>query len=84
MSRRTPAWWTLVVLVVVMTVKTLLSRRVAAIGDEIDSTAVQTDAWHHFSDALTSAAAFAGILIAVVGGTGWKSADDWAALARRG
>ena len=80
----TPAWWTLVVLVVVMTVKTLLSRRVAAVGSEIGSTAVRTDAWHHFSDALTSAAAFVGILIAVIGGTGWESADDWAALAASG
>jgi len=80
----TPAWWTLVVLAVVMAVKTLLSRRVAAVGAEIGSTAVQTDAWHHFSDALTSAAAFVGILIAVVGGPGWESADDWAALAASG
>jgi cation diffusion facilitator family transporter len=52
----TPAWWTLVVLVVVMAVKTVLSRRVATVGAEIGSTAVRTDAWHHFSDALTSAA----------------------------
>jgi cation diffusion facilitator family transporter len=76
-----PAWWTLAVLIVVMIVKAVLSRRVAAIGDEIGSTAVRTDAWHHLSDALTSAAAFVGILIAVIGGPGWESADDWAALA---
>lgn len=80
----TPAWWTLVVLVVVMAVKTVLSRRVAAVGTEIGSTAVRTDAWHHLSDALTSAAAFVGILIAVIGGPGWESADDWAALAASG
>lgn len=79
-----PAWWTLVVLVVVMAVKTLLSRRVAAIAAEIGSTAVRTDAWHHFSDALTSAAAFVGILVAIVGGAGWEAADDWAALAASG
>ena len=80
----TPAWWTLVVLVVVMTVKVLLSARVATVGVEIGSTAVRTDAWHHFSDALTSAAAFVGILVAVLGGPGWESADDWAALAASG
>lgn len=79
-----PAWWTLVVLVVVMTVKILLSRRVSAIGVEIGSISVQTDAWHHFSDALTSAAAFIGISIAVIGGPGWESADDWAAVAASG
>lgn len=43
------------------------------------------DAWHHMSDALTSAAAFVGITIALLGaryagGMGWESADDWAAL----
>jgi cation diffusion facilitator family transporter len=62
----------------------VLSRRIAVVGAEIGSTAVRTDAWHHFSDALTSAAAFVGILIAVAGGPGWESADDWAALAASG
>ena len=80
----TPAWWTLIVLVVVMIVKSLLSRRVGAVGAEIGSTAVRTDAWHHLSDALTSAAAFIGIVVAVIGGPGWESADDWAALAASG
>lgn len=76
-----PAPWTLAVLVVVMVTKTVLSRRVGEIGTEIHSTAVSADAWHHLSDALTSAAAFVGISIALVGGPGWESADDWAALA---
>src|SRR6266853_2275355 len=76
-----PAWWTLLILVVVMAIKGLLSRRVATVGSEIGSTAVRTDAQHHFSDALTSAAAFVGISIAVVRGPGWEAADDWAALA---
>ena len=76
-----PAAWTLAVLVVVMAIKGLLSRMVGAVGSEIGSTAVRTDAQHHFSDALTSAAAFIGISIAVVRGPGWESADDWAALA---
>jgi cation diffusion facilitator family transporter len=76
----TPAAWTLIVLVVVMIVKWSLSRRVHAIGIDIGSTAVQADAWHHMSDAVTSAAAFIGISIAIWGGPGWESADDWAAL----
>jgi len=83
---RVPAPWTLVVLVAVMAVKWILSRRVHAVGADIGSTAVKADAWHHLSDALTSAAAFIGISIAVWGsryrgGTGWEQADDWAALA---
>jgi cation diffusion facilitator family transporter len=76
----TPAAWTLIVLVVVFITKYVLFRRVSAIGVDEGSTAVQADAWHHMSDAFTSAAAFIGISIALVGGPGWESADDWAAL----
>ena len=81
----TPAPWTLIVLVTVMIIKGLLSRRVHAVGADIGSTAVKADAWHHLSDAITSAAAFIGISIAILGaryggGPGWESADDWAAL----
>jgi cation diffusion facilitator family transporter len=76
----TPAPWTLVVLIVVMAVKWTLSRRVSVVGADIGSTAVTADASHHMADAITSAAAFVGISIAVLGGPGWESADDWAAL----
>lgn len=81
----TPAPWTLAILVGVMIVKWMLSRRVHAVGAETGSTAVQADAQHHLSDAITSAAAFIGISIASLGsrlrgGSGWESADDWAAL----
>ena len=79
-----PAWWTLLVLVVVMVVKWGLARRVQAVGREIGSTAVQADAWHHLSDAITSGAAFIGISIALIGGDGWEAADDWAALLASG
>lgn len=75
----TPAAWTLVVLVGVVLIKGFLSRRVLTVGHDIGSTAVQADAWHHLSDAVTSAAAFVGISIALIGGPGWESADDWAA-----
>ena len=50
------------------------------LGKDVESTAVQTDAWHHRADALTSIAAFVGISIALVGGEKWQSADAWAAL----
>lgn len=76
----TPAPWTLLVLVGVLLVKVALFRRTAAIGTEAGSTAVKADAWHHASDAITSAAAFVGISIALWGGRGWEQADDWAAL----
>ncbi len=77
---KTPAPWTLLVLVGVLIVKFTMFRRVKSIGEEAHSTAVQADAWHHASDAITSAAAFTGISIALWGGPGWEEADDWAAL----
>jgi cation diffusion facilitator family transporter len=76
-----PAPFTLAVLVGVVVTKELLFRHVSGVGDEIESTAVRADAWHHRSDALTSAAAFVGISVALVFGKGYESADDWAALA---
>jgi cation diffusion facilitator family transporter len=76
----TPAPFTLAVLVGVVLVKELLFRKVLAVGADVGSTAVRADAWHHRSDAITSTAAFIGIGIALAGGPGWESADDWAAL----
>jgi len=75
-----PAPFTLVILVVVIVIKEFLFRYVNRIGRDLESTAVQTDAWHHRSDAFTSAAAFIGISLALIGGERWQSADDWAAL----
>ena len=75
-----PRAWTLAVLVGVIIVKQLLARNVFRIGSETGSTAVIADAQHHRSDVITSAAAFVGISIAVIGGPGWEQADDWAAL----
>lgn len=75
-----PAHFTLVVLAVVVIVKEILSRRMARVGERLGSTAVRGDAWHQRSDALTSAAAFVGISIAILGGPGFEAADDWAAL----
>ncbi len=79
-NRHSPAWSTLVVLLVVIVAKEVLFRRVISAGEQIESTAVKTDAWHHRADAITSVAAFFGILIARIGGRGWEQADAWAAL----
>lgn len=75
-----PEPFTLAVLAGVVFVKEFLFRKVLQVGEEVESTAVKTDAWHHRSDAITSAAAFVGISIALFMGKGWESADDWAAL----
>ena len=79
-----PEPFTLIVLVVVVAVKELLVRWLVRTGREIESRAMESDAWHHRSDALTSLAAFVGISIALWGGEGYESADDWAALAACG
>ena len=76
----TPAWFTLLVLVLVIATKETLYHFVFKVGHQLSSTAVKGDAWHHRSDAITSAAAFIGISIALIGGKGYESADDWAAL----
>src|SRR3954462_52795 len=75
-----PAPFTLVVLVLVIVIKEFLYRAVMRVAKDVESTAVQTDAWHHRADALTSVAAFIGISVALIGGERWTSADDWAAL----
>lgn len=75
-----PAWWTLVVLAGVVVTKMWFSRRMGVAGEQVGSTALGIEALHHYSDALTSAAAFVGICIALWGGQGWETADDWAAL----
>jgi cation diffusion facilitator family transporter len=75
-----PAPFTLVVLIVVVVVKEVLYRYVIRLGRHVESTALQTDAWHHRTDALTSIAAFIGISVALIGGVAWQGADDWAAL----
>jgi len=76
----TPAPYTLVVLAGVLIIKELLFRHVGSVGESIGSLAVKSDAWHHRSDALTSAFAFVGISIALLGGPKWEAADGWAAI----
>ena len=75
-----PVPYTLFVLLSVVLIKEGLFRFVGRVGGEIESAAVTADAWHHRSDAITSAAAALGISIALVGGEAYKSADDWAAI----
>ena len=79
-----PAIWTLAVLGVVIVIKELMARRVRAVARSEGSTALAADAQHHRSDAITSTAAFLGISVALLGGDGWESADDWAALVAAG
>jgi cation diffusion facilitator family transporter len=75
-----PAGFTLVVLVATILLKEGLFRWVSLRGMALESRALQTEAWHHRSDALTSLAAAVGISAALIGGPAWAQADAWAAL----
>ena len=77
---RAPAPYTLFVLLGVVLIKEGLFRFVGRVGEEIESGPVKADAWHHRSDAITSAAAALGISISLVGGEAYRAADDWAAI----
>ncbi len=77
---RGPHWATLPLLALIVSTKLWFSRRMNRAGEEAGSTALGVEALHHYSDAVTSGAAFVGIAIAVIGGKGYETADDWAAL----
>ena len=75
-----PKPYTLVVLGVIIVWKEISYRFVIKKSKETKSSSLKADAWHHRSDAITSIAAFIGITVALFFGTGYESADDWAAL----
>ncbi|MHA3787077.1 cation diffusion facilitator family transporter [Flavobacterium hauense] len=77
---KSPKAYTLIILLVVIATKEILYRYVKKVGIAINSEAIKADAFHHRSDAITSAAAFIGISISLIGGKGYEAADDYAAL----
>ncbi len=78
---RTPAPFTLAVLVAVVITKWVLSQIVARAARRTGSGAMLADAWHHRADLFTSGAAFVGISAALLGGPGWEWCDGAAAVA---
>ena len=74
-----PATWTLGLLAVLIVWKEYSYRKVMKKAIELNSSSMKGDAWHHRSDAITSVAAFIGIIIAQFGGV-LERADAWAAL----
>ncbi len=75
-----PQSWTLYVLGGIILWKEFSFRLVIKKSKETNSSALEADAWHHRSDAITSIAAFIGISMALYLGKGYETADDWAAL----
>lgn len=79
-EQSSPAWFTLPVLILVVLAKGALSRYMLGLAQVSGSRAIEGDAWHHRSDALTSAAAAVGICVALIGGPAYAAADEYAAL----
>ena len=75
-----PNPFVLLVLFPIIIWKEISFRIVIKKSKETNSSSLKADAWHHRSDAITSIAALIGISIALLGGKGYESADDWAAL----
>lgn len=75
-----PAPFTLGVLLGVVVLKEYLYQRALRSARRLGSTALAADAWHHRSDALTSLVALIGILLSLVAGPAFASADAWACL----
>ncbi|KAA0212987.1 MAG: cation transporter [Leptolyngbya sp. PLA3] len=79
-----PLAFTLVVLLAVVAIKETMFQVTQCAAKRASSSAGHADAWHHRSDAITSAFAFVGISAALAGGPDWAPADDWAALLASG
>ncbi|NMH28278.1 cation diffusion facilitator family transporter [Flavobacterium silvaticum] len=79
-----PEAYTLIILAVIIAIKEIFYRIVSKKSDDVNSTSLKADAWHHRSDAITSLMAFIGISIALFMGPGYETADDWAALLASG
>ncbi|UZD22633.1 cation diffusion facilitator family transporter [Algoriphagus halophytocola] len=75
-----PRPFTLIVLAGIILWKEISFQVVMRRSKKLNSSALKAEAWHHRSDAITSVAAFVGIIIAVFGGEGFEVADDYAAL----
>jgi cation diffusion facilitator family transporter len=78
--RERPQAFTLYVLLGVVAIKGILFRFVSREAGLLQSIALQSDAWHHRSDAITSLAAGLGISLALLGGPRLAFADDAAAI----
>ena len=75
-----PEMFTLWILGVTIVVKEVFFRIAGNVAKQESSTLVQSDAFHHRSDAITSLAALVGVTLAVLLGEKFVYADNYAAL----
>jgi len=79
--KRPPTLLALVVAAVSIAAKELLARFKMSVARKVGSSALEADAWHHRSDALTSVAALIAIAASFFGGPRWAVLDAVGALA---
>lgn len=75
-----PAWPAMAVALLSVLSKEWLYRRTVAVGRRVGSTAVVANAWHHRSDALSSAGTLIGVGGAMFLGERWRVLDPLAAI----
>lgn len=75
-----PKPWTILVLLAVIVLKESMFRLQRKEAKRAASPALQSEAWHHRSDAITSVAALVGVTTAVLGGPRWAVCDPLAGM----
>ncbi len=75
-----PAWITVVIAGVSISLKEWIYRHTQRVAVEIDSEALGANAWHHRTDAMSSVAVMLGITGAAVLGGAWRVLDPLAAV----
>lgn len=75
-----PRPWTILVLLAVIVLKESMFRFQHNEAERAASPALESEAWHHRSDAITSVAALVGVTAAVLGGPQWAICDPLAGM----
>ncbi len=75
-----PKQFTVYFLIVIILYKEGMYQYISYKANQLKSSAMQADAWHHRSDAITSLTALVGVSIAVFFGPRYAVADSYAAL----
>lgn len=75
-----PTWLALAVAIISIVAKELVYRRTVRVGKAVNSKAVIANAWHHRSDAISSAGTLVGVAGAMFLGEKWRILDPLAAI----
>lgn len=79
-SLESPGWIAFAAAIVSIIVKEIIFRVTRKVAKEVESSALEANAWHHRSDALSSIGTAAGIGAAVLLGNKWAVLDPIAAI----